>query len=1001
MRPRLLLSMFAVTAALSAQVSLANAQTLFFSEYIEGSSNNKALEIFNGTGTSVDLADYQVQMFFNGNTSPGLTVGLSGSLASGEVFVLAQSSADPAILAVADQTSGAGFFNGDDAVVLVQSGTIIDVIGRIGEDPGSEWGSGDTSTANNTLRRQSAITSGDADGSDFFDPAAEWDGFPSNTFDGLGSHSGSTPPPGTGGILINELDADTAGTDTLEFVELYDGGIGNTSLDGLVLVFYNGNGDTSYRAIDLDGFSTDADGFFLLGNSAVSGVSIVFPNNGLQNGADAVALYAADGGDFANGTPVTTDNLIDAVVYDTSDADDAQLLVLLEAGEPQLDENELGTKDSDSLQRCPDGGARTTSTFTVAAPTPGSANACGDGGGGGGGGDGCFTPATFIHAIQGNGISSPLVGETHSIEGVVVGDFQDTQTQLRGFYVQEEDSDADLDDSTSEGIFVFDNGFGVDVAIGDLVNVTGEVSEFGDQTQLTNISAVEVCGAGPQVSFSNLTLPLSAIDFPERFEGMAISLPQTLVVTNTFFLGRFGEVWLSSGDRRFNPTNVVTPGAEAVALQEENDRNLIVLDDASTRQNPDPIPYPAPGLSAQNTLRGGDTATGISGVLAEAFGAYRVHPTTTPVFDAANPRPVEPDLPGTGNLRVASFNVLNYFNGDGNGGGFPTPRGADTPSELVRQQDKIVTAILSMDADIIGLMELENDGYGPDSAIQELVDALNANGDSYEFVDPGLDALGGDAIAVGIIYRPQIVRTIGPALTLDTAPFDQRNRQPLLQTFKLRGTHEKLTVVVNHFKSKGGCPASGPDADQGDGQGCFNPTRTAASQALADWLATDPSGSNDPDFLVMGDLNAYAKEDPISAFESVGYTNLIAEFIGQAAYSFSFDGQYGYLDHALATAGLTAQSIGVTEWHINADEPVSLDYNEEFKSPGQVISLYSPDAFRASDHDPVIIEFNLGRTGGGGYCPPFHRPFPPRWWPPRHRLPPWARGIIRWLRYFR
>ncbi|NIP92867.1 MAG: hypothetical protein GWO24_05150, partial [Akkermansiaceae bacterium] len=137
-----------------------------------------------------------------------------------------------------------------------------------------------------------------------------------------------------GQIVINELDADTLGADTLEFVELYDGGAGNTRLDGLVLVFFNGNGDASYRAIGLDGFSTDDDGFFLLGNAAVPGVSIIFPDNGLQNGADGVGLYNGNEGDFPNGTPVTDVNLIDGVVYDTNDNDDAGLLAVL--GGPQF-----------------------------------------------------------------------------------------------------------------------------------------------------------------------------------------------------------------------------------------------------------------------------------------------------------------------------------------------------------------------------------------------------------------------------------------------------------------------------------------------------------------------------------------------------------------------------------------------------------------------------------------------------------------------------------------
>ena len=191
MKPLLAIAIAAVCAA-----PLAAAPTeLFFSEYVEGTSNNKALEIYNGTGAAVSLgaSGYNVQMFFNGNATAGLTISLTGTVAAGDVYVLAQSSADPAILAQADQTNGAGWFNGDDAVVLRKGSVIIDVIGQIGFDPGSEWGTGLTSTADNTLRRKASIEHGDPIGSDVFNPSEEWDGFATNTFDGLGN--GIVPPP--------------------------------------------------------------------------------------------------------------------------------------------------------------------------------------------------------------------------------------------------------------------------------------------------------------------------------------------------------------------------------------------------------------------------------------------------------------------------------------------------------------------------------------------------------------------------------------------------------------------------------------------------------------------------------------------------------------------------------------------------------------------------------------------------------------------------------------
>lgn len=176
-------------------------------------------------------------------------------------------------------------------------------------------------------------------------------------------------------VLINEVDADTQSTDVLEFVELF--GDPGASLDGLVLVFFNGSGDVSYRAFDLDGYALDGNGFFLVGNAGVVPTpAITFPSNGLQNGADAVALYAADGADFPNGTAVTTTDLLDAVVYDTNDADDAGLLVLLNPGEPQLNEDGAGNKDFHSNMRCPDGagGPRVTTSFYQFGASPGASN---------------------------------------------------------------------------------------------------------------------------------------------------------------------------------------------------------------------------------------------------------------------------------------------------------------------------------------------------------------------------------------------------------------------------------------------------------------------------------------------------------------------------------------------------------------------------------------------------------------------------------------------------
>jgi predicted extracellular nuclease len=393
-------------------------------------------------------------------------------------------------------------------------------------------------------------------------------------------------------------------------------------------------------------------------------------------------------------------------------------------------------------------------------------------------------------------------------------------------------------------------------------------------------------------------------------------------------------------------------------------------------------------LSAGNTLRIGNSAIDVTGVMTYTWGgnsaspnAYRIRPINAmgggyPDFqEITNPRPFDA-VWMTGRLRVASMNLLNYFNTFGTtactlgvGGGSTECRGANNQTEFDRQWPKLVDAILATGAHVVGLVELENDGYGASSALQDLVNRLNAATapGTFAFIDADaltgqVNALGVDAIKVGLIYRPAAVTPVGTTAVLNSTAFvnggdaSARNRPALAQAFSENATGSRFIVVVNHLKSKGSaCDA--PDA--GDGQGNCNLVRTNAANLLTAWLAGNPTGTGDQDVLITGDLNAYAMEDPITAIQGAGYSNLIAVHNGASAYSYVFDGQSGYLDHALATASLAAQVTGVVEHHINADEPIALDYNTEFKTVGQLVSLYNALKFRASDHDPVVIGLNL------------------------------------------
>ncbi len=566
---------------------------------------------------------------------------------------------------------------------------------------------------------------------------------------------------------------------------------------------------------------------------------------------------------------------------------------------------------------------------------------------------GCGGASTPIADLRGSGGLSPLAGQTVSIEAVVTADFGGADG-FGGFFVQQADAQRRRP-GVSDGLFVYAPK--ARATAGDLVRVTGTVDEKYGQTQLTLSGGIAVCARGRTVTPATLTLPVAHPSVFRAHEGMLVRLPQTLTVSETWELGRYGSLLLSHGRLRA-PTHLAAP-ASAAAQADANARNRIVLDDGSSRQNPPTVPYPSPALSAANTLRAGYTASGVEGVLERRYGAWRLQPVpgaAPPAFHAAsNPRTAAPARHPDANMRVAAFNVLNYFNGDGRGGGFDAPgnRGAKTPAAFARQEAKIVAALRALRADVIGLMEVANNGYGDTSAVRRLASQLGAG---WRVVEPGSARLGGDAIAVALLYDSRVVEPTGRAATL---AIGNLSRPPLVQTFRRIGGTRAVTVAVNHLKSKN-CPnAAGADLDQRDGQGCWNAARVRAATRVADWLARGPTGAVSDGVLLIGDLNSYAKEDPIRALEARSYVNLVARFVGDDAYSFVYGGEAGYLDHALATPALAARVKAVHEWHINADEPVALQYTPDYKTAEQQTRYYAPDAYRSSDHDPVLIDIAL------------------------------------------
>jgi predicted extracellular nuclease len=593
--------------------------------------------------------------------------------------------------------------------------------------------------------------------------------------------------------------------------------------------------------------------------------------------------------------------------------------------------------------------------------------------------DVCAATYTPIYTIQGSGLSTPIPG-TVTTKGVVVGDFEGTAANS-GFFLQ--DLAGDGDDTTSDGIFVYTGSSNL-VSPGQVVRVTGYARERFNQTTIngsnSNSSAVSAanivqCGIGT-VAATNVTLPFDNADFPERYEGMLVRFTQPLVIAEYFNYDRFGEIVLAqplNGESRpFTGTAIDEPGAAADARTAANALSRITLDDVQSAQNPPVLRHPnGQPFSLTNLFRGGDTVQNTVGVFGYDFSLYRIYPTGPADYTATNPRPAAPEAVG-GSLRVAAMNTLNFFVTADYPTGDPLDnkcgplnnvecRGwdSDQPLEFTRQRDKLLTALTGLNGDIIGLNELEN------STGVEPLDSIVSGMPGYAYINTG--TIGTDAIKVGLIYRPTVVTPIGSYKLLTSAVdprfIDTKSRPSLAQTFEVNATGARFTIVVNHLKSKGSDCIDVGDPDLGDGQGNCSQTRRAAAEALVDWIATDPTGSGDADFIIMGDLNSYAMEDTIDEIKAgsddiVGtsddFTNLISNFQGTFAYSYTFDGQAGYLDHALANTSLLPQVTGAADWHINSDEPDVLDYDTSFKPPAQD-ALYEANPYRTSDHDPVVV----------------------------------------------
>jgi predicted extracellular nuclease len=539
----------------------------------------------------------------------------------------------------------------------------------------------------------------------------------------------------------------------------------------------------------------------------------------------------------------------------------------------------------------------------------------------------CGSEVTPIPVLQGDGYSSPLNGNESTIRGVVTYVIEGD-----GFYIEEPGPHRAV--GSSKAMFVSDEGLSRSILPGQQLALMGRVSELGSSldklTSLTDLSGYKICSENLDLPLTAAELPLNSVD-REALEGMRLSFAQDLTVTDIYNLSR-GEFTLSSGGILRVPTDVVLPGPAAIELARKNGNDSILAS------------LPDDDWGAFSV---GSAVSATAGVLGHNGRKQQLFLSSARVADKAAPDSPEPAAEGA--IRVVSSNLLNFFNGDGQGGGFPTERGAESLEEFKAQSARIQAAMARMQPDLLAVQELENDGFGPDSAARSLLDLLNDTGhDDWAFVTPGSNRIGGDVITVGLFYRQQVLEVIGPARVLDGPEFQRLSRQPLAQLFRERRTGNSFLVAANHLKSKGRCPDNGINSNQEDGQGCWNTARLSAVRAQAPWLESLAAEMGTDSIIVLGDMNAWRNEDPIRQFRDFGYIELVEQLSGLPQHSFLYWGQLGTLDYAFASSALAEYARKAEIWHINASWPQKMEQPQPW--------------LRASDHDPVIVDLDFSQS---------------------------------------
>jgi 5'-nucleotidase len=828
----------------------------------------------------------------------------------------------------------------------------------------------------------------------------------------LAGTSAQAAPSAGAAVVINEVyggGGNSGATYKNDFIELVNTSTGPVKLDGWSVQYASAAG-TSWQVTGISG-TLPVGGSYVVREAVGTGGTRDVPADAagsiaMAGGAGKVALVKSAGALSGCGaktaqTPCSSlPEVVDFVGYGAAASDYAG------AGPTPAPSNSASVSRDDAHSNT----ANNASDFTPTnPPTP---SACGTA---------CVPPpappeAKTIAEVQGTGTSSPLAGQDVVVEGVVTAAYP--TGGFSGFYLQTQGTGPEPDSSRrSDGIFVHqdEGALDGDAVVGNYVQVTGLVKEYFGLTEI-EADAADIDDAGTDFSpVQALTVPWPTNDAGrESIEGMLFQPTGDYTVTNTYSTNQYGEVGLAVGDHPLiQNTEVAKPGTpEADAVVADNAKRLVTLDDgastdflansfSATTCASRPTPCLTNGdltpayVSNTEPVRVGEAATfGAPVVVDYRFDLWRFQPTqqvvgpdnTASPVSFTNTRTTAPDTTdinqlGTPDLRVASFNVLNYFTDlgdqdpsckaywdrDGNGNnvqGGCDQRGAWDAGDLARQTEKEVSAINALDADVVGLMEIENSakfGHNRDAALASLVAALNAKAGAgtWAFVPSSTDlppVASQDFITTAMIYKPAHVMRVDRSRALGDQSEDGQAfgnaREPIAQTFKKKtGKGDKFLFVVNHFKSKGSAGPFQGDEDTGDGQGASVTSRILQAQALRDWVPGVAAEYGAKGIVMAGDYNSYTMEDPLDVLYDAGYTDVGSRF-DPTSYSYSFGGMSGSLDHILVNDYALRMATGADHWNINSGESVAMEYSRyNYHST----DFHTPLPYRSSDHDPVVL----------------------------------------------